>query len=125
KILELECPEECITDFRRWICRKCGEYVKIKLNSDGWQVLFCPCGSKRYKDKLLTCYHPSHQSQEPSRIQEISHPPVPSANETQTPTVKSDNLLSSILQQLQKIEIRDGEATDPKIFTTIISIQSN
>ena len=46
------CAKNCTEDFRRWICKTCGDFVLIK----DW-VLYCSCGSKEYKDKLLVCAH--------------------------------------------------------------------
>jgi len=57
-MLEVECPGKCTQDIRRWICTKCGSFVFQKEN-----ILYCPCGSKQYKDIFLKCHNPSHQAQ--------------------------------------------------------------
>ena len=55
-ILESECPEDCTQDSRRWICTKCGDFVSHQEK----RTLYCSCGSKKYRDKLLICHHPIH-----------------------------------------------------------------
>ena len=84
-LLESLCPEECTKDIRRWICTKCGWYLKIKTYFDGFQYLFCCCGSKEYSNSLFICHHFNRQPQyiENKQVQEFSHPPVPIINHVQ------------------------------------------
>ena len=60
KILNLKCPKKCTRDARRWICMKCGEFVRSGLDSLKQKVLVCPCGSKKYREKFLRCVHLCH-----------------------------------------------------------------
>ena len=87
-------------------------------------MLICSCGSKRYKDELLICHHPSHQPKQSNHKKEVSHPPVPDRREPPAEVLYSDNLISDIIQQLKKIQFRKGETTDPKILIAIINLQS-
>ena len=62
-VFESECPDGCTKDVRKWICSKCGDFVRIKINSTGKPFLFCSCGSEKYREKLFICHHPSHRIQ--------------------------------------------------------------
>ena len=127
KILELDCPNECTPDLRKWICKKCGEYVRIAVTENRWQVLFCTCGSKRYTDKFLLCHHPSHQVQEPFETRhrdQVVHPPVPDTDEPQSHKSNRDGLTYLIHQQLRKLQLKNGKATDSKILDAIIYLSS-
>ena len=95
KLFESECPMECTPGLRRWVCSKCGEYVRSNLNSTGQQFLFCNCGSKKYRDRLFICTHTKFQ------------------------TVNLDDLILSITQQLQKIKVKNEGNNDEKIQTAI------
>ena len=127
-ILELECPKECTMNIRRWICMKCGDYVTNKQNNIGQQFLFCSCGSTRYNDELLICYHPSHQLQNINRKQhedKIVHPPVPDIKESQTEVINSNSNLPLILRQLEKIQLINEDDTHPKIFNALFHLLKN
>ena len=79
RLLKLECPEKCTNDLRRWICTKCGEYVKFAVGVNGRRLL-CNCGSQKYEKIIFTCHHPIHQLQEPVKgldENEASYPSTP------------------------------------------------
>ena len=73
EIFQSECPEACETVVRKWICTRCGEFVRQQN-----MILYCFCGAKKYRDKLLTCHHPKHQPQDAGRakMSECISPPV-------------------------------------------------
>ena len=90
--LKLECPRKCTVNLKRWICTKCGNFVS---NKD--MTLFCSCGSKRYKEELLICHHPSHRLQEFIKKQnsnkDVNHI-VRNRRETHQQVFNSDSSLS-------------------------------
>ena len=67
KLLEITYAQKCSPDIRRWVCMKYGDLVKVTDNSAQVQLLVCSCGSKRYKDTLFICHHPSHLREKPNR----------------------------------------------------------
>ena len=60
-ILGIKCPKDCTPCPRKWICTKCGEFVRSDLNYMGQPLLFCSCGKKKYNENILICHHPGHQ----------------------------------------------------------------
>ena len=117
KLFEWECSKKCTKEQRRWICITCGKFLLMSQ-----MILYCSCESKKYSDTLLICHHPKYRPQESSKIGGNFHPSVPDTNEKQCPIVNPVNSLSSILQQLQEIQIRYEEDNDPKVFIVIISL---
>lgn len=100
--LESECPQECTEDLRKWICAKCGIFVRIELNSNGQSVLYCNCGSKEYSESLLSCNHPSHPQD-----------------------LNSDDLLPIILEELQEFHKQNERYTDFKVVDAIVHLTEN
>ena len=121
KVFELECPEECTKEKRKWVCTKCGGFVQyVDL------TLHCSCGSKRYRERLLICHHPSHQSRSIKKveIQKFMHPPAPDTEIESDQNLTDGDLLPIICQQLRKIRNNQREATDPKIFMALVDLLS-
>ena len=119
-LLELECPKECTQDSRKWICMKCGDYLSIAINIVGWRLLVCSCGSKRYKDELLICHHPTHQKRgHGQKVEEMSSSSASVKKETPRPVVSNDDLIHFIYRQLDQIRIRTEGTTDHRILIAI------
>ena len=68
-------------------------------------LFFCSCGSKRYRDKLFICHHPSHQQKKSAPVQRR--------------TFNNSDLLPCIYRQLQRIELKTQGITDNRILTAI------
>ena len=71
-MFELECPQGCSPHSRKWVCMKCGDFVKIKVdgNINGKLYLLCSCGKKSFNPRILKC----HQCEEKGKSNGLDNP---------------------------------------------------
>ena len=56
---------------------------------------------------------------------QADHPPVPNADEIPDVVNNSDNRVHAICQQLEKIQLKEKDGTDPRILNAIVHLLRN
>ena len=126
-LFEFGCPERCTPDLRRWICMKCGDFIRVSPMFEE-QLLYCACGSQRYKNKLLSCHHPCHRQQESGKNQTKQDPfdfQLPDIKVMQNRMFNPRDLLPLICQKLLQSQIQTKGIMDERILIITDYLSNN
>ena len=104
-MLEIECPRECTSSTRRWICTRCGDYVTIKKTK--LDPSFCSALVDQRDTKMNYS----------SVIIQVTDQKT---RRKKTLVFNYNDLLPKIRQELQIIKDRDEGRTDIRIYTAIM-----